>query len=102
MMGLVSTSVWIFGPDGEQVRAVYGDVTVMKSDDVIGMPTGRQHAPWSVIVSGEHGRIIIPGCKVDAFIELPEPPQQVLVGDERAPSIWFASGEPRHLEREGA
>lgn len=60
---LIQADDWFFGPDGEQYRAVYGTVSIVKAEDLLGLKP-HNSANWFAIVGPPGKQIIIAGCRI--------------------------------------
>lgn len=57
-------------PDGTWTSVFSGFVRIL-SADVTGMTPARGDTPWVAEVSGETGKVWVPGCKVSSVSNLP-------------------------------
>lgn len=64
--GVVSTSDWIYGKDGNAYEAFFGKCYVLKAEDQIGCRTGSGQADFIVRI-GTKDFLIISGCTFKGF-----------------------------------
>ena len=60
---LITTSSWFIAPDGQQYRAVWGDVKILE-DSFLGIKTNRNSVNWFAKIGSENNHIIIAGCQI--------------------------------------
>lgn len=61
---LITTHEWFYAPDGKQYRAVWGDVQITQTKDIIGLDPNRVTSNYCYKVGTEEHHIIIGGCQV--------------------------------------
>lgn len=72
---LVTCDSWFYGPDGQQYKAVYGDVEVV-NDSVLGIKTNSRSSNWFIKVGSKDRYIIIAGCQIHYAIRTDERPSE--------------------------
>lgn len=66
---LITASEWFYAPDGKQYRAVWGDVKVIPTKDILGVDPNPVTANWSLQVGDENHHIIIGGCQINYSVK---------------------------------
>lgn len=61
-------------PDGLQYDSVWGNVEVLKTQDVIGFPMRGQDSNFVVKVSGKTRALYVTGCGIESAMECEEKP----------------------------
>ena len=58
---LVTTNDWFAAPDGDQYRAIYGEIKGVVSDfEMLGIKTNRHSTNWYLKI----GNMIVAGCQI--------------------------------------
>lgn len=70
---LITTDAWFIAPDGNQYRAVWGNVTVIE-DSFLGVKTNRNSSNWFAKVGSENNHVIIAGCQIHYAVRCEEKP----------------------------
>lgn len=60
---LITTDNWFTAPDGEQYKAVWGNVEILE-DNMLGVKTNRNSVNWYAKVGSEKKHLIVAGCQV--------------------------------------
>lgn len=93
---LITTENWFYAPDGKQYRAVWGEVKLLQTKDVLGVDPNRVTANWTLQVGTEEDHILIGGCQVNYSVKCPNRPntkvvEQVIQGEKKVdvPAIYI-------------
>lgn len=93
---LITTHEWFYAPDGKQYRAVWGDVQIVQTKDVIGLDPNRVTSNYCYKVGTEEHHIIIGGCQVMYSVKCDNRPEtgevtQAFEGEKRTcePAIFI-------------
>lgn len=63
---LITTDNWFFAPDGDQYRAVHGELKgVFTSEETLGVKTNAKSTNWYVNI----GNMIVAGCQIHYAIK---------------------------------
>jgi hypothetical protein len=65
---------WYYGKDGQQYRAVYGNVTIRKADELFGFKMAAGNANWYAQIGEGDGAIYIAGCRIHYVTACDTPP----------------------------
>lgn len=103
---LITTHEWFYAPDGKQYRAVWGEVSILESKEVLGLDPNRVTSNYCYRVGTEEHHIIIGGCQVTYSVKcdiMPETGEvsQTFEGEKRTcePAIYIPSDiEPDEIE----
>lgn len=60
---LITTDAWFLAPDGQEYKAVWGEVEIL-SDNFLGIKTNARSANWFAKVGSEENHVIIAGCQI--------------------------------------
>lgn len=61
---LITTDSWFYAPDGNTYQAVWGEVTILKDDQILGIKTNRNSSDWYVQVGFGEKHTIVAGCQM--------------------------------------
>ena len=61
---LVQSDEWFLAPDGKYYRAVWGEIKVVQSEEMLGIKTNARSTNWYVMVGNPLIHVIIAGCKI--------------------------------------
>lgn len=64
---------WMFAPDGQQYRVIFGLAQVLRAKDLLGFEP-RNSANWWVMVGEGEGSMLIAGCKIHFAQEVSSKP----------------------------
>ena len=70
---LITTDAWFTGPDGNDYRSVWGEVSIL-TDEVLGIKTNARSANWFAKVGTEKHHLIIAGCQIHYAMRCEERP----------------------------
>lgn len=70
---LITTDDWFFAPDGNNYKAVWGEVEVL-GDDVLGIKTNARSSNWFAKVGSEDNHVIVAGCQIHYAVRCESPP----------------------------
>lgn len=77
---LITTDNWFIAPDGQQYRAVWGNVEVCE-DSILGLKTNRMSTNWYLKIGTEKNHIIVAGCQIHYAAKSEERPSEKNVLD---------------------
>lgn len=60
---LITTDAWFVAPDGQEYKAVWGEVEIV-SDIFLGIKTNARSANWFAKVGQEENHVIVAGCQI--------------------------------------
>ena len=85
---LITTNEWFYAPDGKQYRAVWGEVELLQTKDVLGVEPNRVTANWTLRVGTEEDHILIGGCQINYSVKCENKPntkavEQVIQGEKK-------------------
>ncbi|CAL2085033.1 hypothetical protein [Tenacibaculum sp. 190524A02b] len=60
---LITTDAWFVAPDGQQYKAVWGQVEIV-TDEFLGIKTNRMATNWFAKVGTNDNHLIIAGCQI--------------------------------------
>ena len=78
---LITTDGWFYAPDGQQYKAVWGDVKIVE-DNVIGVKTNRNSTNWFAQVGSDDMEVIIAGCQIHYAVRCENVPSLELYNHE--------------------
>lgn len=70
---LITTDNFFYAPDGQQYRAAWGYVRIVK-DDALGIKTNRISSNWYAVLGEGDGQMIIAGCQIHYAIRCESQP----------------------------
>ena len=65
---LISTDSWFWAPNGQQYKAVWGDVEIVE-DTFLGLKTNRMSTNWFAKIGSEDNHVIVAGCQIHYAIK---------------------------------
>ena len=71
---IVTTDNWFNAPDGQQYRAVWGEVEIVE-DTILGIKTNRNSSNWFAKVGNEDNHVIIAGCQIHYAVKCESKPK---------------------------
>jgi hypothetical protein len=75
--GIVTTSDWTCGPNGEQYRHFYSEKWRIVTDAQMPIEKFRSAEHWCLMAyDGPVVEMIIPGCRVNAWVRTEQPPDR--------------------------
>lgn len=77
---LITTDEWFIAPDGQQYKAVWGEVKIL-GDEALGVKTNRNSTNWYARVGNDNDHIIIAGCQIHYAFKSEETPSDQKVKD---------------------
>lgn len=83
---LITTDCWFLAPDGQQYKAVWGDVTIV-DDSVLGIKTNRNSVNWYARIGTDEKHIIVAGCQIHYAFKTDKQPNKCKVND------WSLEGD---------
>ena len=60
---LITTDNWFIAPDGQQYKAVWGEVQIV-DDSFLGIKTNRNSVNWFAKVGDNDDHVIVAGCQI--------------------------------------
>lgn len=72
---LITTDDWFFAPDGQQYKAVWGNVEIV-SDAFLGVKTNYRSANWFAKVGTDDNHVIVAGCQIHYAIKSSKRPSE--------------------------
>lgn len=70
---LITTDNWFTAPDGNDYKAVWGEVEVI-GDEVLGVKTNMRSTNWYVKVGTEENHVIVAGCQMHYAVKTDKKP----------------------------
>lgn len=70
---LVTADSWFYAPDGQQYKAVWGEVEIL-SDNILGVKTNSRSSNWYCKIGGDKNHVIIAGCQIHYAVQTDEKP----------------------------
>lgn len=93
---LITTENWFYAPDGKQYRAVWGEVKLLQTKEVLGVDPNRVTANWTLQVGTDEDHILIGGCQINYSVKCPNRPntkavEQIIQGEKKVdePAIYI-------------
>lgn len=77
---LITTEGWFIAPDGQQYKAVWGNVEIVQ-DSFLGIKTNRGSANWYAKVGSKENHVIVAGCQIHYACKSEKPPSTDKVND---------------------
>lgn len=71
---LISSYGYFYAPDGEQYRAAWGPVELIKAEDLLGFNPTRS-TNWLLKIGTGEGAVIISGCQINYFVKCTNKPK---------------------------
>ena len=68
MIGAVTCDDWVFAPDGQEYRTLFGPLTVIKARDLFGFEPKAPSTNWYIRVGEGEGAILVAGCRIHQAI----------------------------------
>lgn len=101
---IITSDSWFIGPDGEEYRAVWGEVQVLE-DSFLGVRTNRNSTNWFLRVGTDDDHVIIAGCQVHhaAKVDVPKIKKYIngwtfhdgAVNESRMPTKTYFTGQKK-------
>jgi len=73
---LISTDSWFFCPDGQQYKAVWGEVQII-DDSLLGIKTNRNATNWFAKIGTPSNHVIVAGCQIHYAVKCDTEPNSV-------------------------
>lgn len=70
---LISTDSWFIAPDGNDYKAVWGEVEILE-DSVLGVKTNSRSTNWYARVGTDENHVIIAGCQIHYAVKCENTP----------------------------
>ncbi|MBW2961281.1 hypothetical protein [Mesonia aestuariivivens] len=70
---LITTDGWFLAPDGQEYRAVWGEVEILE-DNVLGLKTNRNSTNWYAKVGSQQTHVIVAGCQIHYAVKSEKKP----------------------------
>jgi len=62
---LITTDSWFFANDGNQYKAVFGEITSIRdAEDTLGVKTNARSTNWYVLIGNKDENLLIAGCQI--------------------------------------
>jgi len=70
---LITTDSWFYAPDGQQYRAVWGNIQTLE-DTFLGIKTNRNSTNWFAQIGSDVNHVIVAGCQIHYAVKCPKIP----------------------------
>jgi hypothetical protein len=71
---LITTDGWFIAPDGQEYKAVWGDVLILE-DSLLGLKTNRNSTNWYAKVGTESNHVVVAGCQIHYAVKCDSKPK---------------------------
>lgn len=78
---LITTDAWFYAPNGQQYKAVWGNVTIIQ-DDSLGIKTNRGSTNWYALVGKGDKQVVVAGCQIHYAVKCVDKPNGKRIDNE--------------------